>query len=92
MFDLNATQQGTDVVAELTISETNQPIMVTPTAGGDLSASAGLMSGTPVQFREVYSLFYDRIEALLGSKTWMTCGEVRENTSDRYYDALCLQP
>jgi hypothetical protein len=93
IFDLSATQQGSDVTTELGISETTQGITPTPTVGQGgvgMTASAGLVAGTPVQFRESYDLFYDRVEALLGSKTWLTCGEVREGTSDRYYDALCL--
>jgi hypothetical protein len=92
-FDVTATQQGADVLAELLISDSNQPITPSATAGPgpmQFTASAGLVTGTPVQFREAYDLFFDRMAALAGTAAWRSCVEARDGTANDFTDALCL--
>ena len=93
IFDLTAKQQGDDVVTQLLISCSHQPItpMITAGQGGiGGTAGAGMVSGSQIPWRESYDLFYGRLEALLYNKPWVTCDAFRENTKNVYTESLCL--
>jgi hypothetical protein len=101
-FDVTATQQGNDVLVQLYIGESSQPIMPVMTytpgvqggwQGMGATATTGPISiGTPIDQKAVYKLFFKRIESLLYNKPWISCEKAKELFSEKRSSlyALCL--
>lgn len=96
-FDLSAVQNGNNVDAQLLIGHSSQPIIptmaYTPGTGGGLGVTAapGMVNiGTPLDRREQYDLFYNRMESLIYNKTWVNCKEAEENKSSTALESMCM--
>lgn len=96
-FDLSAKQQGNDVVAQLMIGHSMQPVVPTVTytpstngSGIGAGAAAGINIGDPIPWRESYDLFFSRIESLLHNTTWLTCEEAKINKQSVAFESMCL--
>ena len=96
-FDLSAKQQGDDVVAQLMIGHSTQPVIPTVTytpgtnsSGIGAGASTGISIGSPIPWRESYDLFFSRVESLLHKTIWVTCEEAKIDKSSVAYESMCL--
>lgn len=77
-FDLQATQKGQDVETKLEITRS-------------FSAVFGPEMKDPWKWREAHDLFYNRMEALLYGKQWLTCSEAEDKAESGWFlEPLCL--
>ena len=77
-FDLQATQKGQDVETKLEITRS-------------FSAVFGPEMKDPWKWREAHDLFYNRMEALLYGKQWLTCSEAEDKADSGWFlEPLCL--
>lgn len=82
-FDISATQDGNITKMHLMIGLTDQAITPSlayvPGSGGGtmgVTASSGPVNiGIPINFKEVYQLFFLRMKAILYGDPWYSCGE-----------------
>ena len=84
-FDVTATQNGDDVKAQLFIGHSSQTIAPTPTYTPGVSGGAGgigvtaapgpITIGQPLEWGEIYELFFLRMKSILNGGKWYTCEE-----------------
>lgn len=103
-FDVTAVQKDTDVITQLYVGSSAQSIIPTATmtpgvqggwGGVGATASTGPVNvGAPFSDKEVYSLFFMRMESLLYNKPWITCEHAKnaifKNAPGRVFEPLCL--
>jgi len=93
-WTVRAAQDGDKVKVSVQASVQNQAIGPMMTAGGDISASAMPVIGTPVTGTALYDLFFARLDYLLGKRdTWMTCEDEKHRIKSKITwgidDPLC---
>lgn len=100
-FDITATQQGNDVLAQLYIGRSEQLVMpamtYTPGVQGGMQGAgvsaqtAPVNIGTPVKGEAAYKLFFKRIESLLYKTPWISCAKAKELFTEKIpsLEVLC---